>query len=72
MALLRGSFDANMKAKERRQLCTHHMHPSFSMKLTFQTYGQENNMKSFTTKSRHEEDFRGEGGSTLQVSDNLV
>lgn len=29
-------------------------------------------MKSLTTKSRHEEDLRGEGGSTLQVSDNLV
>lgn len=37
LALLGGSFDANMKAKERRQLCTRHMHPSFSMKLTFQT-----------------------------------
>lgn len=29
--LLRGSVDANMKAKERRQLCKHHMHPNFSM-----------------------------------------
>lgn len=29
-------------------------------------------MKRFTTKSRHEGDLRGEGGSTLQVSDNLV
>lgn len=29
-------------------------------------------MKSFTTKSRHEEDLKGEGESTLQVSDNLV
>lgn len=29
--LLRGSVDANMKARERRQLCKHHMHPNFSM-----------------------------------------
>lgn len=29
--LLRGSVDANMKARERRQLCKQHMHPNFSM-----------------------------------------
>lgn len=61
LALLRGSFDANMKAKERRQLCTRHMHPSFSMEAYISNLRSGNNMKSFATKSRHEEDLRGGG-----------
>jgi hypothetical protein len=54
LALLKSSFDANMKAKKRRQLCTHDMHPSFSMEAYVSNLRPGKEHESCTTKSRHE------------------
>lgn len=49
----RASCDARVQAKERRQLCKHHMHPNFSME-TYNSNLDLGKHEYFDYRSKHE------------------